>query len=265
MKTVQHFLYLDLIRGIAALSVLIYHLEESIQDRHFFSGSFLAVDLFFLMSGFVLTRAYEARLRSGAMSFKRFVGVRLLRLYPLYFTAIAIGIGYYVFKIAFVPVEPGLMSDLAKAVPAALLVLPSPAATHAFQGAYPFAASAWSLSLELWFNLIYGVLIFRLSTRSIGVIAALAGCLTIFFALREGSFDMGWGWSTMYGGIARFWFSFSLGILIYRQAKMPPYASVLAAILAPIGLAYVTIGHANLWLQGIYIFGIFPLVVMTYA
>lgn len=265
MKTTQHFLLLDLIRGSAALSVLVYHLEEAAQDTHFFRGSFLAVDLFFLMSGFVLTRAYEARLKNGNLDLIGFIRVRLLRLYPLYFAAIAIGIGYYLLKLIFAPAQPDLTSDLIKAVPAALLVLPNPFPTTTFGGAYPFAPSAWSLAFELWFNLIYAALVFRLSDRWIAAITAVAGLLLAYFAHREGSFDLGWGWSTTAGGIARFWFSFGLGILIYRLIHRPLGSTWLAILLIPVGLAYITLEHSALLLQALYIYCLFPLIVGVYA
>jgi len=52
--------------------------------------SFLAVDLFYLVSGFVVAHAYGERLQAGGF-FKTFVKTRLIRLYPLYILGLAIG------------------------------------------------------------------------------------------------------------------------------------------------------------------------------
>lgn len=264
-KAAQHFLYLDLIRGIAAFSVLIYHLEEAAAHSNLFSGSFLAVDLFFLMSGFVLTRAYEAKLQSGALGFMAFVKVRVLRLYPLYAAALVIGVGYYLLKTLVVTSESVPVDDLLRTVPPALLLLPNPFETPAIAGAYPLVGTAWSLSLELWFNFLYAAIAFRLPNKVLIGLTAVAGIAMAVLAVDAHSFDMGWGWSTMLGGIARFWFSFTLGILFYRGRLFITGQTWLALLLIPLGLAYMAVGHSNLWAQALYIYVLFPLTLVVYA
>lgn len=84
------FATLDALRGISAIAIAIRH------TPHFFpkwiiEGSFLSIDLFFIMSGFVIFLAYEDRLGTG-MSALQFLRIRLIRLYPLYFLGSALGI-----------------------------------------------------------------------------------------------------------------------------------------------------------------------------
>ena len=66
-RTQNHYLILDGLRGVAALMVICYHIFEAFAtsplDQHFNHG-YLAVDFFFLLSGFVVGYAYDNRLRS---------------------------------------------------------------------------------------------------------------------------------------------------------------------------------------------------------
>ena len=78
---------LDGLRAVGALLVLVRHLPE------FFGGfpvpeSFLAVDLFYLVSGVVMANAYSDRLRAGS-SLRDFFVTRVIRLHPLYLFGLA--------------------------------------------------------------------------------------------------------------------------------------------------------------------------------
>ncbi|MGH1559619.1 acyltransferase family protein [Caulobacter segnis] len=78
---------LDGLRGIAAMCVVVFHAASS--ARPLTPSGELAPDLFFVLSGFVLTYAYQHKLAEG-MTFRRFMAVRAIRLYPLYAVAVAI-------------------------------------------------------------------------------------------------------------------------------------------------------------------------------
>ncbi|WP_375390813.1 acyltransferase family protein [uncultured Sphingomonas sp.] len=80
---------MDEMRGVAALVVLSYHYHAMNRLAELFPSGFLAVDLFFMLSGFVVAHAYERRILAGEMSFARFAEVRATRLYPLYILAAA--------------------------------------------------------------------------------------------------------------------------------------------------------------------------------
>src|ERR1700692_1948753 len=78
----NRYAYLDGIRGLAAILVLVRHTGNF---WHFgFYRSYLAVDLFFILSGFVIAYAYDEKLREGAISFTQFLKIRLIRLYPVF-------------------------------------------------------------------------------------------------------------------------------------------------------------------------------------
>ncbi len=83
---------LDGLRGVAALAVVFGHLFWPF--NLFLAHTYLAVDLFFLMSGFVLAATYERRLAAGWGAGK-FAVVRLRRLWPLYALGLVVGLGFY--------------------------------------------------------------------------------------------------------------------------------------------------------------------------
>jgi peptidoglycan/LPS O-acetylase OafA/YrhL len=76
---------LESLRGIAACAVAIHHSPFAITSEPgaFVASSYLFVDLFFMLSGFVMTHAYRDRILRG-LPFRRYAALRLARLYPLH-------------------------------------------------------------------------------------------------------------------------------------------------------------------------------------
>src|ERR1700744_1024629 len=83
------FAMLDAIRGLAALIVAERHLAHYFFDKQL-PGSYLAVDIFFVLSGFVIAHAYEPRFAKG-MRPTRFFAIRIIRLWPLYIAGCLLG------------------------------------------------------------------------------------------------------------------------------------------------------------------------------
>jgi peptidoglycan/LPS O-acetylase OafA/YrhL len=259
----DHFLALDLMRGLAALAVVIYHLGEMFEHRETLPGAFLAVDLFFLMSGLVVARSYEGRLSNGSMSFWNFASVRVVRLYPLYIVSVLIGAAYFAGKIMMHQPEAPSVSSLVAATPSALLVLPS--TVRDFSG-FPFSPAAWSLSFEIWFNFLYAVLVVRLGWRTLTVIALASFVLLVQQALAAGVVDLGWGIDNLLGGAARFWFSFTIGVLIWRittKSTAPPLwtlrlVQALWPLAVVLGFGFVLVPGNAVVLQLVWIALVFP-------
>lgn len=254
-----HYPALDGARGIAAISVFFYHISDYFGGLQFLQGSFLAVDLFFLMSGFVIALSYERSLISGTRSFRSFVWARALRLYPLYLMACGIGFTYFFVKYLTGSDDAPSMLQLSEAIPATILLAPwAPAAEWGFTP-YPFAPSAWSLSFEFWYNILYALLAIRLGTKVLLGVSAISLAILIHQALQWGSIDMGWSIATMPGGSARFWFSFSVGILIFRHQVKNMSSNKAFLSLSMLCFAFVAIPKDALWLGILWIAAVFPM------
>jgi peptidoglycan/LPS O-acetylase OafA/YrhL len=74
---------MDGLRGLAAIAVLIYHIGAVTMRPALAPFGYLAVDLFFMMSGFIIAKTYEQKLATAALSWGRFVAIRVTRLYPV--------------------------------------------------------------------------------------------------------------------------------------------------------------------------------------
>lgn len=94
----KHFEILDGLRGLAAIIVTIYHLLDGISGTYLvnpFHHAYLAVDFFFLLSGFVIGYAYDNRWDS--MTIPQFLMTRLQRLHPLVIPGTVIGTLTYIY------------------------------------------------------------------------------------------------------------------------------------------------------------------------
>lgn len=185
---------MDALRGFAALVVLTYHTGST----RLIPGGYLAVDLFFCLSGFVLAHAYEkAELGLGA-----FLKVRLIRLYPLYFVGWAAGL--LVISVGW----PNVLAGLA--------FLPAVSKVDGTYRPYPLDIPAWSLLFEILVNLLWFP-IRRAGTRILLAIAAVGAILVLAILMSVGSIDVGsTGEWFLVQGMGRVIFPFVLGALLHR-------------------------------------------------
>jgi peptidoglycan/LPS O-acetylase OafA/YrhL len=210
----KHFYYsLDGIRGIAAILVAMRHVRELFGPVAF-AESYLAVDLFFALSGFVLGNAYDEKLRSG-LSGSRFFLIRIARLYPLYIIGTLTGI---LAQAIVVHRDPTRHTISVTQVILSLLMLPNLGGGPL----YLFNGPAWSLMFELIANIFYGWQARWLNNRRIlGIMilsfVALIGCAVVtWHRHRFASFNAGMDLQTSPYGIFRVFYSFLAGLLIYR-------------------------------------------------
>ena len=85
------FRNLDAMRGICALTVVLFHCDGLFVKSEIFCHGYLAVDVFFILSGFVLVHTYEKRLAEG-LGVGAYMRLRLKRLAPVYWTGTLLGI-----------------------------------------------------------------------------------------------------------------------------------------------------------------------------
>ncbi len=220
---------IDAMRGVAAIFVVIGH-AATFFDLDYIPRFWLAVDLFFLISGYVLGAIYEPRFRAG-LSVRAFMIARLLRLYPLYLLGLAIGLLSGGIALA---LGKGQLSapEFAIASITGLVMLPSPT-WAAEDSLFPLNFPAWSLFFELCANLVLALCWRRLTQPVLVAIVALSA---IGIAV-SGSTGNGEGWSSVWWGFPRVGFSFFLGVLLQRWgAERPRRAPSRAAWLVVAGV-----------------------------
>ncbi len=105
MQTPDRFHSLDALRGVAALSVVFWHWQHFGVGNPwpdalfpFYVSGWRAVDLFFVLSGFIFFWLYGERISSGAMDWRTFFVLRMSRLYPLHFaTLLVVAAGQWIY------------------------------------------------------------------------------------------------------------------------------------------------------------------------
>ncbi len=229
---------LDGIRGVAAIVVVIGHLPK-IWIAENFSHFYLAVDLFFMLSGFVIAFAYEEKLKSG-LSARRFMLIRYIRLYPLYIVGTLIGIMSAIITYAMGKGDLSFAS-LTTAIVTAVLMLPSPSFGDT-DGLMPLNPPAWSLLFELIMNFGYALVLFRLATTTISLIVVSSAVVLIWIDLHLHSLHTGMSWSTALYGITRVIFPYCVGILLYRTTSKGQTSGVFAYAF-PLVLLFALMGH----------------------
>jgi peptidoglycan/LPS O-acetylase OafA/YrhL len=267
----KHYLVLDAARGLAALAVVLFHIQKYIYPDvvipgmpHLFQRSFLAVDLFFLMSGLVIARSYETKLRNGRMSFWGFFRTRFVRLYPLYIIGTIFGFIYALSKSGVLTTEAFHLLPNIEALAANAFFLPSPSDRVA--GIFPFDPAAWSLALEWAINVIYATWAVRQGTKRLAIVVAVSAVALVPCAIAYGSLDIGWGASTAVGGALRICFAFTLGVVIQRLLSdgtlhVPSVHPL--GLLALLALALLTpIGGQTVYYDLFCDFAIFPIFVI---
>jgi peptidoglycan/LPS O-acetylase OafA/YrhL len=216
-STKPHFAVLDGLRGVAALAIVIFHFMEWVYpdpSRNFIAHGFLAVDFFFCLSGFVIGYAYDDRIRGLGLA--AFFKLRLIRLHPLVILGSVIGLlGFLFDPFAAQPVVLGKANLLLTFV-CSLWLIPLPIMKERAFNLFSLNAPAWSLFWEYVANILYALVLYRLSRRylSIGILlAAAALCLVSY---RAGNLLGGWSGPTFWDGGARIAYSFLAGLFIYR-------------------------------------------------
>lgn len=212
-ETKHKFLTLDGLRGVAAMAVVSMHTSDVLGGM-VLPRAYLAVDLFFMMSGIVLAYAYEQRL-AGGMTVRQFMLARIIRLYPLYILGTLLSIlGIAAGLLGGISFELWTAPKLLWASIPALAMLPSYAA--GFSTYYPLNGPTWSLMFELIVNFCYVLFFPRLTTRVLLTVMGLSLAGLADIALAGQTLDIGADWVTAYGGAPRVFWSFPAGVLLYR-------------------------------------------------
>ncbi|MFN4142961.1 acyltransferase family protein [Aestuariivirga sp.] len=158
--------HLESLRGIAALSVAVYHFEiGSLLDVPFTGEAWLMVDFFFVLSGYVISLSYADRLHgwSSAVSFQK---KRFFRLYPLHVVMLLVFVGLEIAKFMFVgrtgaQTQPAFVTnDLSSFVQNLFL------AQALFNEQLTWNQVSWSLSAEFYTYILFAALLVSFGRRS---------------------------------------------------------------------------------------------------
>lgn len=296
MHIKPHLLLLDALRGVAALIVLFYHCFECF-GYEIAGGSgiytqvcdhgYLAVDFFFLLSGFVIAYAYDDR---HAITISQFARRRLIRLHPMVIAGAVIGLACYLLDGGTDwNGQPASVSNLTLALVMTMLMIP----VFPGQGAdvrgntemFPLNGPQWSLFFEYIGNVIYILLLRRLSTKMLAAVTAVSGCALGYFVTTTGY--LGYGWSMADNGfplgLLRMFFPYALGMLLCRVFVSTQSASSSTRSKSSVLLTFTLCSAALLvllpqpfvgnpsqpWQNGLYIMFLlavaFPVIVWTAA
>jgi len=212
----QHYEILDGLRGIAAVSVVVFHfMEIAVPDYSdsFIAHAYLAVDFFFCLSGFVIAYAYDSRLRQIGVGM--FFKLRLIRLHPLVIVGSVIGLAAFLLD-PFSNLWTKYSDRIWVLFGASCLMIPYPVVKERWSNLFHLNPPAWSLFWEYAANIFYAFVLIRVRNKLLWVLV-IAGAVLLCYASYKASFlAVGWGGDTFWGGPVRVVFSFLAGVLVYR-------------------------------------------------
>lgn len=232
--TKAHYDLLDGLRGVAALMVIWYHVFEgfafaSNSAIETLNHGYLAVDFFFILSGFVIGYAYDDRW-GKSLTMKDFFKRRLIRLHPMVIMGAVLGAitfciqGSVQWDGTHVAISMIMLSLLCT-----IFFIPAmPGVGYEVRGngeMFPLNGPCWSLFFEYIGNILYALFIRRLSNKALTVFVVLLGVALAAFAVFNVSTygNIGVGWTldgvNFLGGSLRMLSPFSLGMLMSRNFK----------------------------------------------
>jgi peptidoglycan/LPS O-acetylase OafA/YrhL len=259
---------LDGLRGIVALAVVIYHYGDHL-GLPWLPHAWVAVDTFFILSGFVLAHSYTRRVHAG-MGFVDFARTRLARLYPLYLVGLLLGATDVAIEIAQGRIAMD-WDDWALATVLGALLVPHgvnaliPFGNDVIAGAvFPFNEPSWSLFFELAVNVVF--FYWLAARRAWTVIPIILASLGAFWAAAHvwGGLHGGWGVDDFWVGVPRVMFGFFLGVGLYR---IHPRVSPVLKRVGPwfVLLLLVTFWRPFRWQEAWSLFVFAPLAVVANA
>ncbi len=262
-----HYEILDGLRGVAALIVVIFHVFEMHSGgdhaKQIINHGYLAVDFFFLLSGYVIGYAYDDRW--GKMTLKDFFKRRIIRLQPMIIIGSVVGAVLFYFQdsagmgwdIYDVPVWKMLLVML---IGMTLIPVGKGLDIRGWGEMHPLNGPAWSLFFEYIANILYALVFRHLSKIILAVCVAVAAGFTIQYALTNPQGDLIGGWTIddptqLRIGFTRLAFPFLAGLLLSRVGKLryTKHAFLTASLLLVILFSVPRLGGTeNMWMNGLY-------------
>ncbi|MDR0558610.1 MAG: acyltransferase [Prevotellaceae bacterium] len=277
--TKPHYEILDGLRGLAAVVVLVFHIYEAYAVEKYtqmINHGYMAVDFFFVLSGFVIGYAYDERW--GKMTLGNFFKRRIIRLHPMVVFGMVLGAALFYFGASTVfPLVAGtpVWTMLAYMLLGMLLIPTPPSADiRGWQEMHTLDAPCWSLFFEYIANILYALFIRRFSIVALSALVFVSACATVYLTLSAGDVIGGWTFNAphLQVGFIRLIYPFFAGLLLYRLKKTAhiKHAFLWSSLLLLFVLFMPRIGDSKHdWMNGIYeaavILAVFPLIVFLGA
>ena len=219
MQTMR-FQSLEAFRGIAAISIIFYHsMFTSGVLSNFRLNSYLFVDFFFILSGFIISFAYMQKLTEKKVSTKTFFIKRIFRLYPMHLFMLAIwGVYIFVKHWAFTKhlggQDPFIANNLTSFVQHLLLVQ-----TFGTGNIMAWNVPSWSVSVEIFAYIIFFIFVKLFTNSHVSVklltsfllIIVLKGLLIIYPTELQ-------NFTFLFNGLSTFF----MGIILYIMSRYKP-------------------------------------------
>lgn len=281
LKSKPHYPILDGLRGVAAIIVVAFHVFEpnatSLLDQ-FINHGYLAVDFFFILSGFVIGYAYDDRW--DKMTLSGFLKRRVERLQPM--VILGMVIGACLFYYADSPKWPLIHTVPLWAVIATMIVgftlipLPPSMDIRGWQEMHPLNGPGWSLFYEYVANILYAIGVRKFSKKALAVIVVFSGAYLIYYAVNSESGDLMGGWTLnseqLAIGFTRLIYPFFGGLLLSRVITVSRIkrSFLISSALVTFVLVMPRIGGEDYrWMNGLYesltIVFIFPTIIYIAA
>lgn len=239
---------LDALRGVAAMAVVVMHAHVLMPEfPDLFPRGYLAVDFFFMLSGYVMARTYEPRLAAG-LSGMKFVAARYRRLWP------TMALGGVLFLPFLAEGTRGQDLVLWHTALVNLLLLPSPWSGNYFALNVP----AWSIFFELVANMVHAVL-WRVRTPFLAMLSLVSFAWLVDAAWVHGHLDLGSRNGDLGEGLARVATAYAVGVVIWRwwgERRLPPLFALLGLIVMPLWFAVPDRTDGRNWLVDVIFVGL---------
>lgn len=213
----KRFLALDALRGAAALAVVVFH-DSSSFAFPLAPYAYLAVDLFFCLSGYVLAHAYSDRFNTENVLIW-FMKERLIRLMPMIWLGVSLcALSYMIYGGSKTTAIVGFFFGILN-----LPMLKPPTTFHQFY-VFPINPSQYSLFLEIVVNLFW--VTFRKYTVILAMAAVISAAAFIIFGGGGGAQP-----DDFWSGFPRAGISFLIGIFLYRF-EAPAFSKIPSKVVA---------------------------------
>jgi peptidoglycan/LPS O-acetylase OafA/YrhL len=231
----DHYAVLDGLRGFAAIAVVMFHLGHWLNIPGLATNSFLAVEFFFCLSGYVLAKAYgHGKHGLGALGFIR---VRLIRLMPLVAAATIVSACYAGCRLA-VTHDLHLLPSLGLAAVLGLLNLPYLGAPSPIGGpqVFPLKGPQYTLFLELAANFAWFPIRIHRPLATAAVIAASCWLLIVIFGAGGGDTT-----ANFWRGFPRVGASFFAGVALFELQRRYQIAVKIRGLFWPLIILMVAL------------------------